>query len=97
MKRNLMIAAAAVMLLGALVAYGTWAVPGMAQDKAAVSATAVDTAGYPDKLAKAINETPAGTGTGEINPDAEKGYLGIPGINVLRRSDNRPVHLSFPK
>ncbi len=32
-----------------------------------------------DKLAEAIAQTPQGTGEGEINPEAEPGFLGIPG------------------
>ncbi|WP_045215974.1 sulfite exporter TauE/SafE family protein [Desulfonatronovibrio magnus] len=39
-----------------------------------------------DSLQQAIYEAPKGTGMGEINPDAEPGYLGIPGgpqINLI--------------
>ena len=32
-----------------------------------------------DRLAEAIAQTPQGTGTGEIDPQAKPGFLGIPG------------------
>lgn len=38
-----------------------------------------DTLGVPGKIGKAIAETPLGTGKGEIDPDAPRGFLGIPG------------------
>ena len=41
---------------------------------------------FADKLADAIAATPQGTEKGMINPDAEKGFLGIPGapdVNLL--------------
>jgi uncharacterized membrane protein YfcA len=40
---------------------------------------AVDTSGYAGSLKDAIADTPKGTETGEIDPSAEPGFLGIPG------------------
>lgn len=40
---------------------------------------AVDTSGYAGSLEDAIADTPKGTETGEIDPSAEPGFLGIPG------------------
>jgi uncharacterized protein len=40
---------------------------------------AAPAAGTLSKLQQAIAKTPQGTGKGEINPDAPKGFLGIPG------------------
>ena len=45
-----------------------------------------DLPAYADKLADAISATPQGTEKGMINPDADKGFLGIPGapdVNLL--------------
>ena len=45
-----------------------------------------DLPAYADKLADAIAATPQGTEKGMINPDADKGFLGIPGapdVNLL--------------
>jgi uncharacterized membrane protein YfcA len=42
--------------------------------------------GFTGKLGKSIAATPVGTGKGQIDPNAEKGYLGIPGapqINLI--------------
>lgn len=38
-----------------------------------------DTLGVPGKIGQAIAETPLGTGKGQIDPDAPRGFLGIPG------------------
>lgn len=39
----------------------------------------IESTAHADKLADAIAQTPQGTGEGEINPEAEPGFLGIPG------------------
>lgn len=42
--------------------------------------------GIPGKLGQAIAEAPVGTGQGEINPDAPRGFLGVPGapqVNLI--------------
>jgi len=38
-----------------------------------------DTLGVPGKIGQAIAEAPLGTGKGEIDPDAPRGFFGIPG------------------
>ena len=38
-----------------------------------------DTLGVPGKIGQAIAETPLGAGKGQIDPDAPRGFLGIPG------------------
>ena len=42
-----------------------------------------DTLGLPGKLGAAVSKADKGTGKGQINPDAERGYLGIPGAPKL--------------
>ncbi len=52
----------------------------------ALSVCLLDGTSYADKLADAIAKTPQGTEKGMINPDAENGFLGIPGapeVNLL--------------
>lgn len=48
-------------------------------EQAAEPAVVGDTMGVPGRAGEAILETPVGTGPGYINPEAERGFLGIPG------------------
>jgi uncharacterized membrane protein YfcA len=52
--------------------------PDAAQPKEQVQPVG-NTLGLSGKLGVAISKTPMGTGKGQINPEAQRGYLGIPG------------------
>lgn len=65
-------------LLAALLLSATLALGQEAAKPAAPAAPAAQ-AGKMSKLEEAIAKTPVGTGKGEINPNAPKGFMGIPG------------------
>jgi len=57
----------------------TWILVGMAVIMVAFAALVLTAPAEAGKLEEAIAKTPVGTGPGQINPDAPKGFLGIPG------------------
>lgn len=57
----------------------TWILIGMAVILVAFAALVLTAPAEAGKLEEAIAKTPTGTGPGQINPDAPKGFLGIPG------------------
>jgi len=57
----------------------TWILIGMAVILVAFAALALTAPAEAGKLEEALAKTPAGTGPGQINPDAPKGFMGIPG------------------
>jgi uncharacterized protein len=57
----------------------TWIVFGMAVILGAFATLALAEPSWAGKLQDAIAKTPVGTGPGQINPEAPKGFLGIPG------------------
>ena len=57
----------------------TWILIGMAVILVAFAALVLTAPAEAGKLEEAIAKTPAGTGPGQINPDAPKGFMGIPG------------------
>jgi uncharacterized membrane protein YfcA len=57
----------------------TWILIGMAVILVAFAALVLTAPAEAGKLEEAIAKTPAGTGPGQINPDAPRGFLGIPG------------------
>jgi uncharacterized membrane protein YfcA len=71
--------------VGSALAQAPKPVPAAAQPKEQVKAVGSDL-GLSGKIGKAISKAPVGTGKGQIDPKAEKGYLGIPGaprLNVI--------------
>jgi uncharacterized membrane protein YfcA len=60
----------------------TWIFIGMAAILVAFAALVLAAPAEAGKLEEAIAQTPAGTGPGQINPDAPKGFMGIPGAPV---------------
>ncbi|MFZ5448785.1 MAG: sulfite exporter TauE/SafE family protein [Thermodesulfobacteriota bacterium] len=57
----------------------TWILIGMAVIMVAFAALVLTAPAEAGKLEEAIAKTPTGTGPGQINPDAPKGFMGIPG------------------
>jgi uncharacterized membrane protein YfcA len=57
----------------------TWILIGLAVILVACAALMLTAPAEAGKLQEAIAKTPAGTGPGQINPEAPKGFLGIPG------------------
>jgi len=57
----------------------TFIIIGLLTLVAVVATFALADSSWAGKLEEAIAKTPAGTGPGEINPDAPKGFMGIPG------------------
>lgn len=57
----------------------TWFIVGMLAVLAAVTALAMVEPSWAGKLEEAIAKTPVGTGKGQIDPSASKGFMGIPG------------------
>ena len=57
----------------------TWILIGMAVLLVAVTALLLTGPAEAGKLEEALAKTPAGTGPGQINPDAPKGFMDIPG------------------
>ena len=57
----------------------TWILIGMAVMLVAFAALVLTAPAEAGKLDEAIAKTPAGTGPGQINPEAAKGFMGIPG------------------
>ncbi|MFA4904221.1 MAG: sulfite exporter TauE/SafE family protein [Desulfobaccales bacterium] len=57
----------------------TWILIGMAVILVAFAALVLTAPAEAGKLEEAIAKTPAGTGPGQINPEATKGFMGIPG------------------
>jgi len=57
----------------------TWILIGMAVILVAFAALVLTGPAEAGKLEEAIAKTPAGTGPGQISPDASKGFMGIPG------------------
>ena len=57
----------------------TWILIGIAVFLVAFAAMVLTAPAEAGKLEEALAKTPAGTGPGQINPDAPKGFLGIPG------------------
>jgi uncharacterized membrane protein YfcA len=57
----------------------TWILIGMAVMLVAFAALVLTAPAEAGKLEEAIAKTPTGTGPGQINPDAPKGFMGIPG------------------
>jgi hypothetical protein len=56
-----------------------WVIIGLLALVAVVATLAVVIPADAGKLEEALAKTPSGTGKGEINPDAPKGFMGIPG------------------
>jgi uncharacterized protein len=57
----------------------TWILIGMAVILVAFAALMLTAPAEAGKLEEAIAKTPVGTGPGQINPEATKGFMGIPG------------------
>jgi uncharacterized membrane protein YfcA len=57
----------------------TWILIGMAVMLVAFAALVLTAPAEAGKLEEAIAKTPTGAGPGQINPDAPKGFMGIPG------------------
>ena len=57
----------------------TWILIGMAVILVAFAALVLTAPAEAGKLEEAIAKTPVGTGPGQINPEAPKGFMGIPG------------------
>lgn len=57
----------------------TWILIGMAVILVAFAALVLSGPAEAGKLEEALAKTPTGTGPGQINPDAPKGFMGIPG------------------
>ena len=56
-----------------------WLIVGLLALVAVAATLMLAPAAAAGKLEDAIAKTPVGTGNGQINPDAPKGFIGIPG------------------
>jgi uncharacterized protein len=56
-----------------------WIIIGLLAAAAVTATLGMTSPAAADKLSEAISKTPQGTGPGQINPNAAKGWLGVPG------------------